>query len=69
MPKMKSNKIASKKFRFNAKGAAKHARTNTSHNTGKKSAKRMRHLSGTKMVDDTNMRDVKRLLPYSSSAK
>jgi large subunit ribosomal protein L35 len=63
MPKMKTNRLAAKKLRLNAKGKARHARANTSHNTGKKSSKRMRHLSGTMLVDATHSRDVRRLLP------
>ncbi|WKZ56560.1 MAG: 50S ribosomal protein L35 [Bdellovibrionota bacterium] len=69
MPKMKTNRLAHKKFRVNAKGRAKKAMTNTSHNTGKKSSKRMRRLRGRVMVDKTNERAVKGLLPYSRSAK
>lgn len=63
MPKMKTNRLAYKKFRVNAKGKFKKARANTSHNTGKKSAKRMRQLRRTGVVDKTNSYDLKRMLP------
>jgi ribosomal protein L35 len=69
MPKMKTVRIAHKKFRVNAKGKPKRARASTSHNTGKKSSKRMRHLSGTKMVDKTNVRAVLGMLPHARSSK
>lgn len=69
MPKVKTNRLAHKKFKVNAKGKVKHARANTSHNTGKKSSKRMRKLDGTKLVDDTNMRNVRGQLPYARAAK
>lgn len=63
MPKMKTNRLAYKKLRVGGKGTVKHARAATSHNTGKKSAKRMRQLRGTKVVDATNMGAVRRQLP------
>lgn len=69
MPKMKTNRTAYKKYRVNAKGKAKAYRAATSHNTGKKSAKRMRHLSGSKMVDATSISMVERQLPYMKAAK
>ncbi len=62
MPKMKTNRLAHKKFRVNAKGKIKKARANTSHNTGKKSAKRMRQLRRSGAVDKTNMYDLSRML-------
>lgn len=69
MPKMKTNRTAYKKYRVNAKGNPKSARAATSHNTGKKSAKRMRQLRGSKMVDSASISMVERQLPYMRSAK
>ncbi len=66
MPKMKTNRLAYKKLRVNAKGKVKRTFAGTSHNTGKKSAKRMRRLRHSIVVDDTNMNDVLRLLPHGS---
>jgi large subunit ribosomal protein L35 len=60
MPKLKTNKLAKKKFRVTGKGKVKRAQANMSHNTAKKSAKRKRHLRGMKYVDSANMNDVKR---------
>ena len=64
MPKMKTNRLAAKKFRKTGTGKFKRAQARTSHNTGKKSSKRMRRLKGSKVVDVTNSYDLKRLMPY-----
>ena len=69
MPKMKTNRTAYKKYRVNAAGKAKAQRANTSHNTGKKSAKRMRQLRHGKMVDATSQYHVTHQLPYLKAAK
>ncbi len=69
MPKMKTNRLAYKKFRVGASGKVKHARASTSHNTGKKSAKRMRQLKGTKVVDATSIDHMRGLLPFAGIAK
>lgn len=63
MPKMKTNKMASKKFRVMGSGRVKRKQANTSHNTAKRQAKRMRHLRGTTMVDATNLDAVRGMLP------
>ena len=65
MPKMKTNRLMHKKSRVNAKGKVKFARAAMSHNTGKKSSKRNRQLTATKIVHPTNANAVKRMLPYS----
>lgn len=65
MPKMKTNRLAYKKLRVGGTGRVKFARARTSHNTGHKSAKRMRQLRGTKVVDRTNIDAVSGLLPYA----
>lgn len=55
MPKMKTNRLAYKKFRVGGTGRVKHAIANTSHNTGKKSSKKMRQLKGRRVVDASNI--------------
>lgn len=64
MPKMKTNRLARKKLRVSAGGKVSRARANTSHNTGKKSAKRMRQLRGSALVHSANVRAVRAMLPY-----
>ena len=63
MPKMKTNKLTSKKFRVSKNGRVKHARAATSHNTGKRSSKRNRQLRGTKTLDATARKAFAGLLP------
>ncbi len=69
MPKMKTNRLAAKKFKVNARGVVTHARASTSHNTGKKSAKRMRQLKGKTRLDNTSVSGLARQLPYAGISK
>jgi len=65
MPKIKTNRLANKKFRVNGKGTViKRGQARTSHNTGKKSSKRMRRLRHMTVMDKTNVRQVARQMPY-----
>jgi large subunit ribosomal protein L35 len=64
MPKMKTNRAAYKKFRISANGRVKRAQSNRSHNTAKRTTKRMRHLRGLVTLDPANAGRVVRLLPY-----
>ena len=65
MPKIKTNRMARKKFRVSGTGGLKKAQAGASHNTGKKSSKRVRHLRARTVIHSTNAGDVRRLLPYS----
>ena len=65
MPKMKTNRTARKKFTINKNGKVKRAQAFHSHNTAKKSPKRRRNLGKMGQVDKTNLRDVRRMLPYA----
>lgn len=65
MPKIKTNRLAHKKFRVNANGLVKRRQANRSHNTAKKSPKRMRRLRGWVDVQSADNGAVKRLLPYA----
>jgi large subunit ribosomal protein L35 len=52
MPKQKTHKGIKKRFRLTAKGHATHRHSGTSHlQTRGMTAKRKRHLRGTKVVD------------------
>ncbi|MBN8548123.1 MAG: 50S ribosomal protein L35 [Deltaproteobacteria bacterium] len=68
MPKMKTNRTAKKKYRVNGAGRPKAARAGTSHNTGKKSSKRIRHLRHSQMVDESFVRMVSHQMPYMKKA-
>ncbi len=68
MPKMKTNRTAYKKLLVRGSGSVKKAQANTSHNTGKKSNKRMRQLRKRVNVDSANLSGVKGMLPYAGKA-
>ena len=65
MPKMKTNRLAAKKFRVGGTGRVKHKIAHTSHNTGKKSGKNTRQLRGTRVVDKRDVGALQRQLPYA----
>ena len=65
MPKMKSKKSASKRFRVQGSGGIKRSRAFLRHILTKKATKRKRHLRGTTQVDSTNMASVRAMLPYA----
>lgn len=62
MPKMKSKSGAKKRFKVMGSGRIKRARAFKSHNLEHKGAKRGRRLRKQKMVDESNLRQVKRML-------
>lgn len=64
MPKMKSSRAAAKRFRYTGSGKIRRAKANKRHILTKKSPKRKRNLRQNGLVDETNERKVKRLLPY-----
>ncbi len=64
MPKLKTNRAAAKRFKKTARGKVKHRKAYRSHILGGKAPKRKRQLREPAYVDSTNMRLIKRLLPY-----
>lgn len=64
MPKMKTNRGAAKRFRRTANGY-KAAQSHLNHILTKKSSKRKRKLGGMNQIDETDVRSVKKMLPYS----
>ena len=65
MPKMKTKKSASKRFKVRGSGSIKRGSANLRHILTKKSTKRKRHLRGATAVHESNMAAVKAMLPYS----
>ena len=65
MPKMKTKKSASKRFRFTATGKVKRSKAYKSHILTKKPAKRRRHLRGTTTASATDVGHVRAMLPYA----
>lgn len=64
MGKMKTHSAAKKRFTVTATGRVKHKQAHKSHLLTHESSKRKRALRGTKMVHDSNEKQVKKLLPY-----
>jgi large subunit ribosomal protein L35 len=65
MPKMKTKKSASKRFRFTATGKVKRSRAFTSHILTKKSTKRKRQLRGTTTANARDVAHVRAMMPYA----
>lgn len=65
MPKMKTNKAASKRFKMTGTGKIKYNKANKQHILTKKSPKRKRNLRKADIIDKTNVKSIKRMLPYA----
>lgn len=64
MPKMKTHKGAAKRFKLTGTGKVKRNKGFTSHLLTSKPAKRKRNLRQSAIVDKTDQRNIKTLLPY-----
>ncbi len=64
MPKMKTSKAASKRFKKTGTGKLKRMKAYKSHILTKKSTKRKRNLRKAVMTDATNIKNMKKILPY-----
>lgn len=64
MPKMKSNRGASKRFKATGGGGIKHAKAGKSHILSTKNRKRKRRLRESELVNPANEKSIRRLLPY-----
>ena len=64
MPKIKTNRAAAKRFKVTGTGKLKRAKAYKSHILTKKSTKRKRNLRKPAMVDATNVKNMKKILPY-----
>lgn len=63
MPKIKTNRAAAKRFKKTGSGKFKFQKAFGSHILTKKSTKRKRSLRLGQMLDATNMKAVRRMLP------
>ena len=63
MSKIKTNRSAAKRFRKTGTGKFVFSKSHASHILTKKSRKRKRSLRQRQIIDKTNMREVKLLLP------
>ncbi len=64
MPKIKTNSGAKKRFKLSKTGKPMRAHAYKSHILNKKSTKRKRNLRKTTVADKTNVKQIKKLIPY-----
>ena len=64
MPKMKTSRAAAKRFKLTGTGKLKRAKAYKSHILTKKSTKRKRNLRQAAKPDATNVKNMKKILPY-----
>lgn len=64
MPKMKTKSAAQKRFKKTANGKLKRMKAYKSHILTKKSTKRKRNLRKAAITDATNVKNMKKVLPY-----
>ena len=64
MPKLKTNRAAAKRFKVTAKGKVKRRRAFLRHINSHKTRKQKRRLGKPAVVDKSNEKAIKRLLPY-----
>jgi len=64
MPKVKTKRAAAKRFKKTATGELKRMKAYKSHILTKKTAKRKRNLRKSTLTDATNVKTMKKILPY-----
>ena len=64
MPKVKTSRAAAKRFKKTGTGQLKRMKAYKSHILTKKSQKRKRNLRKATVVDSTNVKSMKKALPY-----
>ena len=64
MPKMKTSKSAAKRFKLTGTGKLKRNNAYKRHILTKKTRKNKRNLRKPAMVDATNIKTMKKILPY-----
>lgn len=65
MPKMKTKSAAKKRFKTTGTGKIMRMKAYKSHILTKKSPKRKRNLRKTTELDMTNVKNMKKVMPYS----
>jgi large subunit ribosomal protein L35 len=64
MPKMKTHRGAAKRFSLTGTGKIKRSNANTSHILTPKTTKRKRQLRKSVILDKTNEKSMRKLIPY-----
>ena len=65
MPKFKTKRAAAKRFKTTGTGKLKRCKAYKSHILTKKTTKRKRNLRRATMMDQTNEKVMKKILPYA----
>ena len=69
MPKIKTNRGAAKRFRKTGTGKIRRNKAFTSHILTKKSTKRKRDLRQSTLVDKSDVKNIRCLIPYLSGTR
>ncbi len=64
MPKMKTSRAAAKRFTKTGTGKLKRNKAYKSHILTKKTTKRKRNLRKSAIMDESNVKNMKKILPY-----
>ena len=64
MPKMKTSRAAAKRFKLTGTGKLKRNKAYKRHILTKKSTKTKRNLRRAAMIDQSNVKQMKKILPY-----
>ena len=64
MPKMKTNRAAAKRFKVTGTGKLKRSKAYKRHILTKKTTKTKRNLRKATITDATNVKNMKKILPY-----
>ena len=64
MPKMKTSRSAAKRFKKTGSGQLKRNKAYKSHILTKKTTKRKRNLRKSTLVDESNVKNMQKILPY-----
>ena len=64
MPKMKTSRAAAKRFKVTGSGQLVRNKAYKSHILTKKTTKRKRNLRKDIIMDETNVKNMKKILPY-----
>ena len=64
MPKVKTKRAAAKRFKMTGSGQLKRMKADKSHILTKKTAKRKRNLRQATMTYATNVKSMKKIMPY-----
>ena len=64
MPKLKTNRSAAKRFKLTGTGKLKRSKANKNHILTKKTTKRKRNLRKAALADATNVKVMKKIMPY-----